>query len=162
VPRYNAQLRTTCVATRLEAGHADNALPQSAKAVVNCRLLPGDKPEMVAAELARVAGPRITVRPTNPVTMSEASDPESPPMKAIQRVSESLWPGTPVVPVMSTGATDGMQLRNAGIPVYGVSGIFVEHGENRMHGRDERLAVRSFFDGTEFLYRLVRALGDGA
>ena len=161
VPRHNAQLRTTCVATRLEAGHADNALPQRARAVVNCRLLPGDKPEMVDAELRRVAGPRVTVSAQNPVTVSEASDPESPPMKTIQRVSESLWPGIPVVPVMSTGATDGLQLRNAGIPVYGVDGIFVEHGEIRIHGRDERVAVRAFFDASEFLYRLVKAFGSG-
>ncbi|MGZ5083866.1 MAG: M20/M25/M40 family metallo-hydrolase [Usitatibacter sp.] len=160
-PRYNAQLRTTCVATRLEAGHADNALPQRAKAVVNCRLLPGDKPEMVEAELRRVAGPRVQVAARNAVTVSDASDPGSAPMKTIQRVSEAMWPGIPVMPVLSTGATDGLQLRNAGIPVYGVNGIFVEHGEIRIHGRDERVAVRSFRDGTEFLYRLVKAFGDG-
>ncbi|MGZ5063292.1 MAG: M20/M25/M40 family metallo-hydrolase [Usitatibacter sp.] len=160
-PRYNAQLRTTCVATRLEAGHADNALPQRAKAVVNCRLLPGDKPEMVEAELRRVAGPRVQVTARNAITVSDASDPGSAPMKTIQRVSEAMWPGIPVMPVLSTGATDGLQLRNAGIPVYGVNGIFVEHGEIRIHGRDERVAVRSFRDGTEFLYRLVKAFGDG-
>ena len=161
VPRYNAQLRTTCVATRLEAGHADNALPQRARAVVNCRLLPGDKPEMVEEELRRVAGARVSVKAQNPVTVSAASDPESPPMKTIQRVSESMWPGIPVMPIMSTGATDGLQLRNAGIPVYGVNGIFVELGEIRIHGRDERVAVASFRDGTEFLYRLVKAFASG-
>ena len=161
VPRYNAQLRTTCVATRLEAGHADNALPQRARAVVNCRLLPGDKQEAIENELRRVAGPRVTVTAQNRITVSEASDPESAPMKTIQRVSETMWPGIPVVPVMSTGATDGLQLRNAGIPVYGANGIFVEHGEIRIHGRDERVAVRSFQDGTEFLYRLVRAFARG-
>ena len=158
VPRYNAQLRTTCVATRLEAGHADNALPQRAKATVNCRLLPGEKEEFLASELRRVAGERVKVTPTNPVTMSDPSNPESPVMKTIQRVSNELWPGVPVMPVMSAGATDGMRLRNAGIPVYGVDGIFIEQGDNRMHGRDERIAVRSFFDGSEFLYRLVKAL----
>lgn len=83
-------------------------------------------------------------------------------MKSIQRVSEAMWPGVPVVPTMSTGATDGSRLRNAEIPVYGVSGIFVEFGENRTHGRNERLGVRSFFDSAEFLYRLVRELGAGA
>jgi acetylornithine deacetylase/succinyl-diaminopimelate desuccinylase-like protein len=93
--------------------------------------------------------------------MSEASDPESAPMKTIQRVTNEMWPGIPVMPIMSTGATDGMRLRNAGIPVYGVSGLFIEHGEIRIHGRDERLAVRSFYDGAEFLYRLVKALGSG-
>ncbi len=161
VPRYNAQLRTTCVATRLEAGHADNALPQRARAVVNCRLIPGDSPEKVEAELGRAAGPRVSVTAQNRIRVSEASDPQSAPMKTIERVSETMWPGVPVVPVMSTGATDGLQLRNAGIPVYGVDGIFVEHGEIRIHGRDERVAVRSFFDGAEFLYRLVKAFGAG-
>ncbi len=161
VPRYNAQLRTTCVATRLEAGHADNALPQRARAVVNCRLLPGEKVEFVASELQGVAGPKVKVTEQAPVTMSDASDPESAPMKTIQRVTNEMWPGIPVMPIMSTGATDGMRLRNAGIPVYGVSGLFIEHGEIRIHGRDERLAVRSFIDGAEFLYRLVKAFGMG-
>jgi acetylornithine deacetylase/succinyl-diaminopimelate desuccinylase-like protein len=139
----------------------DNALPQRARAVVNCRLLPGDKQEAIENELRRVAGPRVTVTAQNRITVSEASDPESAPMKTIQRVSETMWPGIPVVPVMSTGATDGLQLRNAGIPVYGANGIFVEHGEIRIHGRDERVAVRSFYDGAEFLYRLVRAFAAG-
>ncbi len=161
VPRYNAQLRTTCVATRLEGGHADNALPQRARATVNCRLMPREDPEFVRAELQRVAGDRVTVKARGGVTVSDPSDPESPVMRTIQRVSESMWPGTPVMPVMSTGATDGSRLRNAGIPVYGVSGLFVEYGEIRIHGRDERVGVRSFFDGAEFLYRLVRSLGSG-
>ena len=163
VPRYNAQLRTTCVATMLEGGHAANALPQRARATVNCRLLPGEKPEFVLEELRRVAGDRVKVTETrsffNP---SEPSDPDSPVMKTIRRVSETMWPGVAVVPVMSTGATDGSRLRNAEIPVYGVSGIFVEFGENRLHGRNERLGVRSFFDSSEFLYRLVKELGSGA
>lgn len=162
VPRYNAQLRTTCVATMLEGGHAANALPQRARATVNCRLLPGEKPEFVLEELRRVAGDRVKVTETrsffNP---SEPSDPDSPVMKTIRRVSETMWPGVAVVPVMSTGATDGSRLRNAEIPVYGVSGIFVEFGENRLHGRNERLGVRSFFDSSEFLYRLVKELGSG-
>lgn len=161
VPYYNAQLRTTCVATRLEAGHADNALPQRARAVVNCRLLPGEKVDFVAGELQRIAGERVTVKQHFPITVSDPSDPDSPAMKTIQRISETMWPGIPLVPVMSMGATDGMRLRNAGIPVYGVSGLFLEFGEVRYHGRDERLPVSSFFDGAEFLYRLVKALGSG-
>jgi acetylornithine deacetylase/succinyl-diaminopimelate desuccinylase-like protein len=161
VPRYNAQLRTTCVATRLEGGHADNALPQRARATVNCRLMPREDPEFVRAELQRVAGERVAVRARGMVNASDPSDPESPAMRTIQRVSDTLWPGTPVMPVMSTGATDGSRLRNAGIPVYGVSGLFVEQGEVRIHGRDERVAVKSFFDGAEFLYRLTRALASG-
>jgi acetylornithine deacetylase/succinyl-diaminopimelate desuccinylase-like protein len=161
VPRYNAQLRTTCVATRLEGGHADNALPQRARATVNCRLLPREDPDFVLGELQRAAGERVTVKSRGQMRRSEPSDSESPAVKTIQRVSESMWPGVPVVPLMSTGATDGSRLRNADIPVYGVSGIFVEYGEIRAHGRDERVAVRSFFDGAEFLYRLAKALGSG-
>ncbi|MGZ5080611.1 MAG: M20/M25/M40 family metallo-hydrolase [Usitatibacter sp.] len=161
VPRYNAQLRTTCVATRLEGGHADNALPQRARATVNCRLLPREDPKFVLSELQRIAGERVTVTPRGGARRSEPSDSQSPAMKTIERVAESMWPGVPVVPLMSTGATDGSRLRNADIPIYGVSGIFVEYGEIRIHGRDERVAVRSFFDGAEFLYRLAKALGSG-
>jgi acetylornithine deacetylase/succinyl-diaminopimelate desuccinylase-like protein len=160
VPRYNAQLRTTCVATRLDGGHADNALPQRAKATVNCRLLPGEDPEFVLKSLAEVAGPRVTVKARSTPRASEATDAESPTVKTIQRISEGMWPNVPVVPTMSTGATDGSRLRNAGIPTYGTSGIFVEYGEIRIHGRDERVLIKSFYDGSEFLYRLVRALSE--
>ncbi|MBX3673511.1 MAG: M20/M25/M40 family metallo-hydrolase [Burkholderiales bacterium] len=160
-PRYNAQLRTTCVATKLEGGHAENALPQRAKAVVNCRLLPGEDPDFVLRELQRAAGERVRVKARGAPRASEATDAQSPVMRTIERVSESMWPGVPVVPLMSAGATDGSRLRNAGIPTYGVSGLFLEHGEVRIHGRDERLAVKSFVEGTEFLHRLVKALAAG-
>lgn len=160
-PRYNAQLRTTCVATKLEGGHAENALPQRAKAVVNCRLLPGEDPDFVLGELQRAAGERVRVKARGAPRASEATDARSPVMRTIERVSESMWPGVPVVPLMSAGATDGSRLRNAGIPTYGVSGLFLEHGEVRIHGRDERLAVKSFVEGTEFLHRLVKALAAG-
>ena len=160
VPRYNAQLRTTCVATRLEGGHADNALPQRAKAAVNCRLLPREDPDFVLKSLADVAGPRVSVKARAAPRVSEATDAQSQVFGIIQRVSEGMWPGVPVVPIMSTGATDGSRLRNAGIPTYGTSGIFVEYGEIRIHGRDERVLIKSFFDGSEFLYRLVKALSE--
>ncbi len=159
VPRYNAQLRTTCVATRIQGGHASNALPQEARATINCRLLPGEKVEFVEEELKRVAGERVKVVRGRGWEPSEPADHDSWVMKTIARVSEAMWPGVPVVPVMSTGATDGSRLRNAEIPIYGVSGIFVEFGENRMHGRDERIGVKAFFDSAEFLYRLVKELG---
>jgi acetylornithine deacetylase/succinyl-diaminopimelate desuccinylase-like protein len=159
-PRYNAQLRTTCVATRLEGGHADNALPQRARATVNCRLMPGEKPEFVLAQLQRVAGDRVAVRARGNVRVSEPSDPQSAAFRTIQRVSESMWPGVPVIPAMGAGATDGSRLRNAGIPTYGASGLFVEHAESRIHGSDERVGVRAFFDAAEYLYRLVKALGN--
>jgi acetylornithine deacetylase/succinyl-diaminopimelate desuccinylase-like protein len=162
VPQYNAQLRTTCVATMLSGGHAANALPQSAKAIVNCRIIPGDSPEFVEQELARIAGERVAVK-MRPATFgpSDPSDAQSPYMKTIQRISEEMWPGVQISPVMSTGATDGSRLRNVGMTVYGVSGVFVEFGENRTHGRDERVAVRSFFDSNVFLYRLAKALAAG-
>ena len=160
-PSFNAQFRTTCVATRLEGGHADNALPQRARATVNCRLLPDEKPAFVLAELQRVAGVSVTVKAMNPVTPKEETDPRGPVIKAIDRVALSLWPTAEVLPVMSSGATDGSQLRAIGIPVYGVSGLFVPRGEYRLHGRDERVPVKSFYEGLEFQYRLVRTLGDG-
>jgi acetylornithine deacetylase/succinyl-diaminopimelate desuccinylase-like protein len=160
-PRFNAQFRTTCVATRLEGGHADNALPQRAKATVNCRLLPDEKTELVQQELQNTAGPRVTVKPKNPVFVKPMTDPRGPVMRAIDRVAGSLWPGAEVFPVMSAGATDGSWLRGAGIPVYGVTGLFIPLGEDRMHGRDERLPVKSFYDGLEFHYRLLRTVGDG-
>ena len=161
VPRFNAQLRTTCVATRLEGGHASNALPQKARATINCRLLPGESVDAVQAELERVAGDRVKVIRGRGWEPSEPADADSPVMKTIARVSEAMWPGVPVIPIMSTGATDGSRLRNAGIPIYGASGIFLELGENRLHGRDERIPVGSFREATEFLDRLVRELAAG-
>lgn len=155
---YDAGQRTTCVATRLEGGHADNALPQRAKALVNCRLLPGEDPEWVRGELQRVAGIRTAVTPRSSPRRSEASSSDSPAFAAIRRVSESMWPDVPVVAVMGAGATDGSRLRNAGIPTYGTSGLFVDAGENRLHGRDERLAVASFFAGVRYLDLLMREL----
>jgi acetylornithine deacetylase/succinyl-diaminopimelate desuccinylase-like protein len=161
-PSFNAQMRTTCVATRLEGGHADNALPQRAKATVNCRLLPGEKAEFVRAELQRVAGERVRVSAKNPAFLSEPTDARSAVMKTIERVGAGMWPGAELLPVMSSGATDGSRLRNVDIPVYGVMGIFVERGENRLHGRDERVGVKAYFDALEFQYRLLRALAEGA
>jgi acetylornithine deacetylase/succinyl-diaminopimelate desuccinylase-like protein len=161
VPEFNAQLRTTCVATRLEGGHADNALPQRAKAVVNCRLLPDEKPELVQRELQKAAGDRVKVTPKNAARLRPMTDPRGPVMAAIQRVALSLWPTVEILPTMSAGATDGSQLRAAGMPVYGVTGLFLPRGEARLHGRDERLPVKSFHDGLEFHYRLLRTLGDG-
>ncbi len=161
-PQYNAQLRTTCVATMISGGHAANALPQAAKATVNCRIIPGETPESVEREIVRLAGERVRVKMNTSVRGPSApADTQSPFMKTIERVSESLWPGVPIQPVMSTGATDGALLGNAGISVYGTSGIFVEFGENRLHGRDERVAVRSLMDGAEYMYRLAKALASG-
>jgi acetylornithine deacetylase/succinyl-diaminopimelate desuccinylase-like protein len=159
LPYENALLRTTCVATRLEGGHADNALPQTARAVVNCRLLPGDSPVEVRAALIRVLDdPKISVTAIGDANPSEASPLRPDIMGAIEQLTSQMWPGIPVIPVMSTGATDGLYLRNAGIPTYGVSGFFEDVDDTRAHGRDERLGVRQFYEGREFLYRLVKAL----
>jgi acetylornithine deacetylase/succinyl-diaminopimelate desuccinylase-like protein len=158
-PYDNALLRTTCVATRLEAGHADNALPQTARAIVNCRILPGDSSSEVRSTLIRVLqDPKISVSPIDNATLSEPSPLKPEVFRAIEKITTEIWPGVPVVPSMSTGATDGLFLRNAGIPTYGVSGFFEDVGDTRAHGRDERLGVKQFYEGREFLYRLVKAL----
>ena len=156
---FNALMRTTCVATRLEAGHADNALPQSARATVNCRILPEDSPQEVRAALVRVlADPAIAVTPIGEPRPAPASPLRPDIVRAVERVTAEIWPGVPVLPVMSTGASDGLFLRRAGIPVYGVSGLFDDIDDVRAHGRDERMAVWAFFDGLEFMYRLEKAL----
>jgi acetylornithine deacetylase/succinyl-diaminopimelate desuccinylase-like protein len=158
-PYDNAMLRTTCVATRLEAGHAENALPQTARAVVNCRIVPGDSPSEVLSALVRVLDdPKISVSPLAKAVTSSPSPLKPEIIGAIERITSQMWPGVLVVPVMSTGATDGLYLRNAGIPTYGVSGFFEDVDDTRAHGRDERLGVKQFYEGHEFLYRLVKAL----
>jgi acetylornithine deacetylase/succinyl-diaminopimelate desuccinylase-like protein len=158
-PIYNAQIRTTCVATRLEAGHADNALPQRARALVNCRLIPEDSPEGVRQRLESVlADERITVEPLNEARVGPRSAIVREVMEPAERITSELWPGVPVVPVMSTGGTDGLYLRIAGMPTYGISGIFQDVGDIRAHGRDERIGVKEFFDGLEFMYRLAKAI----
>ena len=161
-PYYNALMRTTCVATRLEAGHADNALPQTAAAVVNCRLLPDESPADVQRALVTVlADPAIAVTPIAEPRPSPASPLRPPIVQAVERITEQMWPGVAVIPIMSTGATDGLSLRRAGIPVYGVSGLFDDIDDVRAHGKDERMGVRDFFDGVEFMYRLTKTLAAG-
>jgi acetylornithine deacetylase/succinyl-diaminopimelate desuccinylase-like protein len=158
-PYYNALLHTTCVATRLEGGHAENALPQTARAIVNCRMLPDEVPADVRQTLVLVlADDRITVTPLAEARPSPPSPLTPEVLGPIERLTEEMWPGVPVVPVMSTGATDGLYLRRAGIPTYGVDGIFEDMDDVRAHGKDERLKASSFHEGQEFLYRLVRTL----
>ncbi len=158
-PAYNARLRTTCVATRIEGGHAENALPQLARANVNCRLLPDHDPAEVAKALQALVDPfGVTVAPKAEARPSPPSPLTDEVLGAITRITEEMWPGVPVLPTMSTGATDGLYLRNAGIPVYGVSGIFGDMGDIRAHGQDERIRIDHFHEGQEFLYRLVKAL----
>jgi acetylornithine deacetylase/succinyl-diaminopimelate desuccinylase-like protein len=158
-PFYNAQLRTTCVPTMLEAGHAENALPQTARAIVNCRIVPEETPDQTRATLARVmADPAITITPVQAPRPTDASKLSPAIMGPVERVTARLFPGVPVIPQMETGATDGAYLRGAGIPTYGVSGVFIDMDDNRAHGRDERILVQSFYDGAEFIYQLVREL----
>jgi len=161
-PAYNAQLRTTCVATMLEGGHAYNALPQVARATVNCRIMPGDPVDEVKATLVRVlADDQISVTQIGEPILSAPSGLHKEIMTAIETVSAEFWPGTPIVPTMSAGATDSSYLRNAGIPTYGHSGLAGDVDDVRAHGKDERVLVKSFFDGQEYLYRLVKMLAAG-
>jgi acetylornithine deacetylase/succinyl-diaminopimelate desuccinylase-like protein len=161
-PAYNAQLRTTCVATMLEGGHAYNALPQLARATVNCRILPGDSPDEVKATLVQVlADDRIVVRQIGEPVLSASSALHGEIMGAIAKLSAEFWPGAPIVLTMSAGATDGSYLRNAGIPTYGHSGLAGDVDDMRAHGKDERVLVSSFFAGQEYLYRLVKMLAGG-
>jgi acetylornithine deacetylase/succinyl-diaminopimelate desuccinylase-like protein len=161
-PVYNAQLRTTCVATMLEGGHAINALPQMARAGVNCRIMPGEPVEEVHAALVRaVADDQIKVTLQSEAVVSAPSALHEEIMGAIGTLTEEFWPGIPIIPTMSAGATDGSYLRNAGIPTYGHSGLASEIGDNRAHGRDERVLVKSFWQGQEYQYRLVKLLAGG-
>jgi acetylornithine deacetylase/succinyl-diaminopimelate desuccinylase-like protein len=158
-PFYNALLHTTAVATLIEGGHAENALPQTARATVNCRLLPGDSPEEVEQTLRRVlADDQISVTPIEPAKPSPASPLTPEVTRAIQQAKEKLWPGIPIVAEMETGATDGLFFRQLGIPTYGITGIASDMDDSRMHGRDERVGVKDFYDGLEFEYQLIKAV----
>ena len=158
----NALLRTTCVATELIGGHAENALPQSARATVNCRLFPGSDAASVQATLEDVIDDEtIAIVALQTATPSPPSPLSPEVVGAIERVTEQMWTGIPVIPTMSTGATDGLYLRNQGIPTYGVSGIFGDIDDIRAHGKDERIGIEAFFEGREFLDRLTRTLAGG-
>jgi acetylornithine deacetylase/succinyl-diaminopimelate desuccinylase-like protein len=165
-PRYNAMLRTTCVATRLGGGHAYNALPQTATANVNCRIVPTSNPREAREALARVVAD-TGIRITETIALGDRGDAIPSPltpevMEPVTSITHELFgANVPVIPVMSTGATDGRRLRSAGIPTYGVSGLFGDPNDSRAHGRDERMLVKSYFDGQEFLGRLVHRLAGG-
>src|SRR5262249_12883563 len=144
---------------QFEAGHAENALPQTARAVVNCRMLPDDEAGTVQEMLRQVMNdPEVRISAIEPAKSSPPSPIRAEIFHAIERVTGSRWPGVPAVPLMSTGATDALFLRRAGIPTYGVSGIFTDVDDNREHGRDERVGVKEYYEGQEFLFRLVKLL----
>ena len=168
-PFHNALLHTTCVPTLLQGGHAENALPQTAQATVNCRILPNDDPATVRQTIERVlADPQIVVAPIAPAIPSPPSPLAPEIFKAIETAARAVWgSGTAggrdgaavrIVPYMETGATDGLFLRNAGMPVYGVSGIGYDPDDMRAHGKDERVLVKSFVEGLDFVYQLTKAL----
>ncbi len=154
-------LRTTCVATMAQAGHASNALPQSAKATVNCRGLPGQDAAVVTAKLVELAGPKLKVKALSAGEDTPASPLNPEVMRAAEGITEALWPGVPLVPTMGVSTTDGRKFRAAGIPIYGVSGLFVDPESTGVHGLNERIGVRQLYDGREFMYRLVKALAGG-
>jgi acetylornithine deacetylase/succinyl-diaminopimelate desuccinylase-like protein len=160
-PRYNAMLRTTCVPTMLNGGHATNALPQLAEATINCRVFPSDTPAVIRADIERL------VNDTTVQVVLQGS-PRQPPapspllpelFDAVNEVTRELWGAVPVIPVMSTGATDSRFFRALGVPAYGVSGLFSDPTvDARAHGRDERMRIQSYYEGQEFLWRLTRVL----
>ncbi len=157
---YNAQFRTTCVTTMLEAGHAENALPQRAKATVNCRILPNDDAVEVERTIRTLAGDKVAVKHLYPPTLSPPSPLRPDVLGTVEKLTQQMWPGVPVVPSMSTGATDSRFLRNLGMPVYGVSGLFVDPADYRAHGLNERILAKQLYEGREYLYRLVKTLAD--
>ena len=158
-PLYNALLRTTCVATMLSAGHAENALPQTATATVNCRMLPGEDPAYVEKTLARiVADTSVHLAPIDTAVPSPASPLRPDVLGAVEASIKATWGNVPVTPTMETGATDGLYFRNAGIPVYGFSGLFIATNDVRMHGKDERILITSFNDALDFTYDIVKRI----
>jgi acetylornithine deacetylase/succinyl-diaminopimelate desuccinylase-like protein len=167
-PRYNSMLRTTCVATRLNAGHANNALPQTAQAIVNCRILPGHSPEETRQALVKIFDdPKVSVKYLGAIG-GEDRPPDSkgfptvlpPPevLRPLEQVAAEMWPGAPVIPEMETGASDSVYTMAAGMPSYGVNGVGIDQDDIRAHGKDERVRASSYFDGVEFYYRFLKAM----
>ncbi|MEO8334441.1 MAG: M20/M25/M40 family metallo-hydrolase [bacterium] len=156
---WNATLRTTCIATMLEGGHAMNALPQLAAATVNCRVLPDDAKEYVTQAIRKVvADTQVTVTLLGNPSPGPASPMRPDVLEAVTSITDRMWPGVITLPIMVMGATDGRALRAAGIPTYGVQGFFIDRDDVRFHGRDERMRVQSFYEGHAFLYELVKRL----
>ena len=168
-PLNNSLMHTTCVATRLDGGHANNALPQTARANVNCRILPGHSIEETRQALIKIVeNPKVTISSvgSDGEVQSESSPRKSfppPPllpqvMNPLERVTHEMWPGMPVVPAMATGASDGVYTSPAGLPTFGISGLAIDVNDVRAHGKDERLPVKSFYNGVEFYYKFLKAV----
>ena len=169
-PSFSSNFRTTCVATRLIAGHANNALAQSAQANVNCRIFPGHSPEEIRQQLIGLfADPKLTVKYVSDAGDVADTAPERKAMvppapipevfEPLTRITQQLWPGTPVTPVMENGASDSIYFAQAGIPCYGYSAIALERDDDRAHGQDERLPVDSYWKSLDFFYAFTKALG---
>ena len=159
-PFYNASMRTTCVPTMIRGGHAENALPQRVSLTVNCRFLPTESRESLQETLQSLIGDEATISWEPSIDLPPKFTLDSDVLSVIERVSQSVWPDVPVIPIMGPGGTDGKFLRNIGIPVFGVNGIFIDVEDDRAHAKNERIRVRSFFEGQEFLYRLTLALSE--
>ena len=158
-PEYNAVIRTTCVPTLLEAGHAENALPQTARATINCRILPDQDVAEVERTLERViADDKVKIIPKGRAVLSPPSPINPEVMDAVEALAGEMWPGVPVIPTMSGGYTDSRWLRNAGIPSYGVSGLFTDGANSGTHGLNEHVGAKELYQSKEFLYRLVKTL----
>ena len=171
VPDYNANFRTTCVATRLAAGDANNALPQTAQAIVNCRIFPGHSPEEIRQQLIQLfADPKLTVKyvsdagdvfDTAPDRKAIVPPPPNPQVfEPLTRITDAIWPGVPITPVMENGASDSIYFAQAGIPCYGYSAIALERDDVRAHGKDERLPIGSYWKSLDFFYSFAKALGN--
>jgi acetylornithine deacetylase/succinyl-diaminopimelate desuccinylase-like protein len=159
LPYWNSLLRTTCVATMLNAGHAENALPQTASATVNCRVIPEETTASVKAHLAQaIQNPKIEIEQITPDRPNPISLIPPAIMQILETETAKMWPGVPVIPIMETGASDGRRLRVGGIPTYGVSSVFEDPDDIRAHGKDERISIKSFDDSVEFYYRLIKAI----
>jgi acetylornithine deacetylase/succinyl-diaminopimelate desuccinylase-like protein len=158
-PQFHALMRTTCVATMIEGGHAPNALPQMARVNVNCRILPQEKPSEVQQKLEEIFRPAHAELQIATAAKESPASPLRPDlMQSVETLAAKYFPGALVLPEMATGATDGLYVRNAGVPVYGISAEFDDPSDSRAHGRDERLPIRSYFDAVEFWHELVPLL----
>ena len=169
-PSFNSNFRTTCVATRLNAGHANNALPQTAQANVNCRIFPGHSPEEIRQQLiALFADDKLAVKYVSDAGRVADTAPDRKPIvppapipevfEPLTRLTDAIWPGVPITPIMENGASDSIYFAQAGIPCYGYSAIALERGDDRAHGRDERLPVDSYWKSVDFFYAFAKALG---
>jgi acetylornithine deacetylase/succinyl-diaminopimelate desuccinylase-like protein len=161
-PSWNATLRTTCVATMLDGGHATNALPQRARANVNCRIFPGVSPESVKQKLDE-----IVADPAVKISMPESRGPAPPPppltakvLKPFEKLTEQFWPGVPVLPLLQAGATDGEFTNAVGVPTYGIEPVFGGPDLGNIHGLNEYVGVKTLLEGRDFLYRLVKVYAD--